>query len=55
MYGMIPRPKMVAWESWLAEKTATVFSRSPTPPASSAKAVIAFGSTIGSGTCQPTR
>ena len=52
---MIPRPKIVAWESWLAENTATVRSRSPMPPDSSANAVIALGSTIGRGTCQPTR
>ena len=51
---MIPRPKMVAWESWLAENTATVRSRSPTPPCL-AKADIASASMIGSGTCQPTR
>ena len=55
MYGMIPRPKIVACESWLAENTATVRSNSPTPPACLAKAVIASASMIGSGTCQPTR
>ena len=55
MYGMIPRPKIVACESWLAENTATVRSSSPTPPACLAKAVIASASMIGSGTCQPTR
>ena len=55
MYGMIPRPKIVACDNWLAENTATVRSRSPTPPACWAKAVIALGSTMGSGTCQPTR
>ena len=55
MYGMIPSPKIVACDNWLAENTATVLSRSPMPPASSANAVIALGSTIGRGTCQPTR
>ena len=55
MYGMMPRPKIVAWESWLAENTATVRSSSPTPPASLEKADITSASTIGRGTCQPTR
>ena len=52
---MMPSPKIVACDSWLAENTATVRSRSPIPPVCWAKAVMAWGSTIGSGTCQPTR
>ncbi len=33
MYGMIPRPKIVAWLIWLALKIVALFSRSAQPPA----------------------
>ena len=32
MYGMMPRPKIVTWLSWLALNMATVCSMSPMPP-----------------------
>ena len=54
---MMPRPKIVAWLSWLALNTATCSMQLAeaagcSPPK---KAVIFVWSTIGSGICQPTR
>jgi len=46
MYGMIPRPKMVAWRRSLAANKLTFSKKSAAPPDESPRLVAIIGSGI---------
>src|ERR1700712_5538700 len=53
---MMPKPKIVIWFNREALNTATWSNKLPSPPLLELKnLVMAPGSTIGNGMCQPTR